>query len=912
METWNKISAEVVGMLIRVGMRPMERVNQREIEKEWDEGQEDMEKEINELLLEAARVMEECKVPWGKLERVYKSWEVVPRLEKNRYKIYNYDEVNSFLDLKELNEIRRVIETGFNYGTRYLKLLRQLRELTQRINAKVEGGLDIQRNMSSMEVRDLLKNLMVDLGALRDIGIFIEKNSLYSNLFADSYSVTEFLSYRIRELKDDAKIKKSRLQEEGELKLEQRYEELREKYRGLDFKDRAIANQYNEEYLRIGEAEEVKGTLSEEDFNNWVGGIQFYLDSFGNSREEFNASEGLRFFSFMKKNLIKLILGIHQKEYKFEIKSLFYDASVPNRWNRKSRISPMYEELLHLGVGKDYIFKLIKELEKLGATPETFKEESIFKEYMYDIFDDKQIISKISASEMAKLFMGDLNALQRLMDKDEKIKTRIINYESTHFLIDLRKKKEALANAGDKEGWKVLGKLIQEEIEKCFDFIKDENVKKAIFNFAMNESESLVFIEFWGYFGTKSKFNAYFESKDNFLNFYHENISPINLGLLKSGKLNKFFKLTLNTQYFKLIDFENQSIVNVIKSSGANSDEHLYNVLNRFAKIRRIFHNNDIKDVNEGNEELYSSMLNSKWDLSQDLVNKLINIGLNQKIDQWMLDRADNKKIREIAGYIGLNLDSFRNDLMEIRQILVNGQPIPMSMKDKIYKVDNDLNNLLNGELILKYGDMTEPKRPELFELNYDMGDGLRFQVLPDKSIEHFYVGAATNCCQRAGGAGEDAMIDSFINKNAGVIVLKKGNQIISQSYFHYAESEEGRGYILDNVESNERLVNYYNINLDNLYANLALKIKDKVDYFKCGMDYNKLHKFKKVDMKNDPRVFHPKVDSYTDFSPSKHLDLLNPEFAVRPVAMKKSASGRIRDIMKIAGEFYQMVRGMA
>ena len=157
-----------------------------------------------------------------------------------------------------------------------------------------------------------------------------------------------------------------------------------------------------------------------------------------------------------------------------------------------------------------------------------------------------------------------------------------------------------------------------------------------------------------------------------------------------------------------------------------------------------------------------------------------------------------------------------------------------------------------------------------------------------------FSVGVYTNCCQRIGGAGEEAAIDSFINPLAGVLILTKNNTLISQSYFHYVP--EDNGLILDNVEVNELNMKNFNINetvLSKIYADYASAIKSKypkIEYIKCGKEYNKLSNklFKTVKMKDDPRSFEVE-DPYSDFDENNHLDLLSPHNSIKNMQVTSS-----------------------
>ncbi len=150
-----------------------------------------------------------------------------------------------------------------------------------------------------------------------------------------------------------------------------------------------------------------------------------------------------------------------------------------------------------------------------------------------------------------------------------------------------------------------------------------------------------------------------------------------------------------------------------------------------------------------------------------------------------------------------------------------------------------------------------------------------------------------TDCCQRLGGAGEEAAIDSFINPSAGVLLLKYHDTLLSQSYFHYVDG----GYILDNVEFNEKnckrmgwkIQNDQSIELSKLYADFAqnvLKRQPSLKFFKCGLAFNKLSAtFQSATMENDPREFLVE-DPYTDFDKNNHLDLLKPTDALKTITV--------------------------
>lgn len=76
--------------------------------------------------------------------------------------------------------------------------------------------------------------------------------------------------------------------------------------------------------------------------------------------------------------------------------------------------------------------------------------------------------------------------------------------------------------------------------------------------------------------------------------------------------------------------------------------------------------------------------------------------------------------------------------------------------------------------------------------------------MLGNPDLHHFQIGIDTDCCQRIGGAGFEAAINSFINPLAGVVVLEVNHNnswvLVAQSYFHYVPEEEM--IILDNIEA--------------------------------------------------------------------------------------------------------------
>ncbi len=182
-------------------------------------------------------------------------------------------------------------------------------------------------------------------------------------------------------------------------------------------------------------------------------------------------------------------------------------------------------------------------------------------------------------------------------------------------------------------------------------------------------------------------------------------------------------------------------------------------------------------------------------------------------------------------------------------------------------------------------------KHPELYKLDdIDLGNGFGTKVLEPDSRKYFTVGIDTGCCQAPGLAGEPAMIDSYINPFAGVLVLEYNKVMVAQSYFHCVpiftkvkKSEDDRdskdsyeisyGIILDNIEYVIAICRSFPKDLlDKIYNKLALMATKQFGfkYFVCGIGYNKLNNdmFAPGKFKEDPRYFAVGTP-YTDFRPN-------------------------------------------
>ena len=248
----------------------------------------------------------------------------------------------------------------------------------------------------------------------------------------------------------------------------------------------------------------------------------------------------------------------------------------------------------------------------------------------------------------------------------------------------------------------------------------------------------------------------------------------------------------------------------------------------------------------------------------------------------------DSKTLRI---YFSVFNGEFDKEVEKIRQTASTEQQYSKDLKIKqiIQKATSNFKMLEMSDNLATYAKNTKKKDERLFNFEYESPDGLfRFRVLRDLDPYHFLVGADTNCCQRIGGDGHNAAVDSFINQFAGVLLMEvkyEGSWVMgSQSYFHYVPSNNG--LILDNVEYNSgNCYNFFNskkYDIETIYAAFSEYVKNKynLSYVRCGERYNKLdnNKFMGGKLpKGDPRHFEYK--KYSDFKASDHIDLLKPKF---------------------------------
>ena len=239
-------------------------------------------------------------------------------------------------------------------------------------------------------------------------------------------------------------------------------------------------------------------------------------------------------------------------------------------------------------------------------------------------------------------------------------------------------------------------------------------------------------------------------------------------------------------------------------------------------------------------------------------------------------------------------------------------EAVQRDIRTKIEVVDTILTAITEYSAFSEYNERVVKKDPALFQLDWEVpSKNFRFRVLKTYDPYHFRIGAETSCCQRLGGLGEPAAVDSYINPLAGVLVLElktdDGWRFASQSYFHYVP--RSKSYILDNVEVKYGIAakvleatGYKNI--EALYAMLAQYAKEKydVEYFLAGLGYSKIDtsEFGRESLSYDPRSF-AVSKKYTDWKSRSSMDLLSPKFETPDISAIKGKKRRKRKKPSVA-----------
>lgn len=375
------------------------------------------------------------------------------------------------------------------------------------------------------------------------------------------------------------------------------------------------------------------------------------------------------------------------------------------------------------------------------------------------------------------------------------------------------------------------------------------------------------------------------------LSYMHLTLKPIDSvyhDALKNNTIlpNKIIEIYYNSQNYEVQSLSSYTEILKIISKAQNFNQYC-NFKKREISLGKIIHDNSsFFKENQNYAKLF--FINSKLDLEEDYCSNFLEC---LKILNNYEESIKNIKLisEEFAKKnFKLDVNKFISNIESIKGYLVffnEGKLAPVGDFVKVTKeVATDYSFIEMFDAVKEYINIAKPKNKKLFDLELSFND-FDFKVLKDGDPLHFRIGIDTDCCQRIGGAGEESAIDSFINQNAGVLILEKDNQLLSQSYFHYVPQDNG--FILDNVEFNEENVKKYDKQikdeqsnwLSNVYKEYGKEIKKKypeINYILVGKSYSKINPslFEKSSLEEDPRnfdVYYP----YSDFDVEDHIKIV-------------------------------------
>lgn len=378
--------------------------------------------------------------------------------------------------------------------------------------------------------------------------------------------------------------------------------------------------------------------------------------------------------------------------------------------------------------------------------------------------------------------------------------------------------------------------------------------------------------------------------------------------------------LTLYSQFLKeLITYNiNKEDIEYFFSALVTNINSIQSQVIAACKLAEFYHNSGLGVSKETILSLSKNANFKDWLNEVDAIEHFFKIYINiKRLGGPRKFMADNRIVIESM----IKAKIIRSGLMRRMQLITsafdNGTRINPSIegfnsiRSLINQIKYDLDAITSYATFSKYNEQIKEsklfKDPQLAKLNWDVQDKkFRFRVLKTFDPYHFQVGVDTGCCQKLGGVGEAAAIDSYINPLAGVVLLEAMidgvYKTISQSYFHYVPTDNG--IILDNVETSDDsryLKDITSYEIDEIYA-LWAKIKKEergYKYFLCGTNYNKLdnEKYKHGTLKNDPRSFQYEK-KYVDWKPRESIDLLKPKFELSTDIITKKEKIRKRTAM--------------
>ena len=381
-------------------------------------------------------------------------------------------------------------------------------------------------------------------------------------------------------------------------------------------------------------------------------------------------------------------------------------------------------------------------------------------------------------------------------------------------------------------------------------------------------------------------------------------VSPENL-----IKINQLIDSDFHDIYDNyLSNFDKYDVFKVFEKN-IKLNGNLNNIEKEIKKIKNVaveVHNTANKiDVKQLDSLLSNNFTKNPTSWLSEQLNKLMIKIINEDgvynfIENYKKEISDLKKSGAIKQNFEEKLNYF-NKIYEEQDSKALHSRSNNDIQMDLRELSKSIDMILNFQSFKKYYEIASKpenkKIPELFKLNDNINPYLRFRVLKDLDYDYFNVGPLTDCCQTIGGAGENALIDSFINPEAGVVVLeiKNGNDwdLVSQSYFHYVPKDNG--VILDNVEVAPKYEKELkspagnDLKIEDIYANWAKNKKQELglNYFLSGKSYSGISKeeFETSSMKEDKRRFEVD-DKYTDYNSKNSIDLINPKFD--PTDVKK------------------------
>lgn len=363
--------------------------------------------------------------------------------------------------------------------------------------------------------------------------------------------------------------------------------------------------------------------------------------------------------------------------------------------------------------------------------------------------------------------------------------------------------------------------------------------------------------------------------------------------LLKENKLNHKYIIDLinkHSNYIKQIERLRYHIPREIKDNEADIIKYAvrsYNTidvdLENLKEILQMFHN----EANNLSKTVYLKILKNpnsvNFTKSAD-IKKIISFYTKFKSSGGIKFLQFNKKDIDHLIKLGAIKKTFFDNIKQVVDFFENSGKISLKLSPNLITALNtaetDLQFLSDAETYKKYFNLVQPKNKNIYEVNYQINNKLRFRALKEKDPRHLRIGIETDCCQRVGGAAETCVVDSFINAYAGILILEikeeESWQLLCQSYFHYVPKDNG--FILDNIESSDLAKNISNQELAKYYNLLAkYAIANGFNYLLAGKGYSDINvDFFKTDSRpQDPRTFNDDVDvNYSDYKPDDGMDL--------------------------------------